>query len=332
MAWSTVIGFSDPLTYQAAIGPADLECLPTVGGQFRAEMTKVRMDQLWIDRFYRNVPSLIVGAMKPGRRVFTFFTSKAATLRHCGMEVSSSDIIANNFDEMHQQTETEFHLGSMSLTSEQLDTACKAIIGREFSGSPLKHLVRPNGALMSHLIKLHETVAQIATTMPEVLEVPEAARSLEQQLIHVLVRCLSEGVSVQMTGSGLRREQIVSRFEEYLEAHPDKPLHLLEICAAIGASERTLRNACEEHLGMGPIRFLAWRRMHLVRRALMQADCSSTTITRVATNHGFWELGRFSVAYRALFDEKPSVTLHRRPNNRVMTSDRPTSLASSETA
>jgi hypothetical protein len=34
----------------------------------------------------------------------------------------------------------------------------------------------------------HKTVAQIATTMPELLEVLEAARSLEQQLFHVLVR------------------------------------------------------------------------------------------------------------------------------------------------
>ncbi len=317
MAWSTVLCFSDPLSYQAAISPADLEFLPTVGGQFHAEMTKIRMDQLWMDRFYRNLPSIITGTMKPGRRVFTFFTSEAATLRHCGMEVSSGDIIVNNFDEMHQQTEAEFHLGSMSLIPQQLEAACKAIIGREFSGSPLKHLVRPNAALMSRLVKLHETVAQIATTMPEILEVPEAARSLEQQLIHVLVRCLTEGLPLQIHNGSLRREQIVSRFEEYLEAHPNKPLYLLEICAALCVSERTLRAACEEHLGMGPIRFLALRRMHVVRRALVQADDASSTVTRVATDHGFWELGRFSVAYRALFGEQPSATLHRRPDARL---------------
>ena len=255
-----------------------------------------------MDRFYRNLPSIVSGAMKPGRRVFAFFTSaEPAALRHCGMDVVSGDIIVNNFDEIHQQTGANFRLGSMFLTPESLDAACKAITGCEFSGSPLKHLVRPDAAVMSRLLKLHETVGQIATTMPEVLEVPEVARSLEQQLIHILVRCLTENVSVQMTSGACRHDKIVSRFEEYLEAHPNMPLYLLEMCAAIGVSERTLRIACERHLGMGPIRYLALRRMNLARRALLRAVSWTTTVTRIATEHGFFELGRFAVSYKAFW-------------------------------
>ena len=74
---------------------------------------------------------------------------------------------------------------------------------------------------------------------------------------------------------------------------------------------RTLRASCEEHLGMGPIRFLTLRRMHLVRRALLRADVANATVTRTVTDHGFRELGRFSVAYRTLFGETPSDTLER---------------------
>jgi AraC-like DNA-binding protein len=329
----TALCFSDPLSFQAAISTADLQLLPTARGQFRAELTKVCFDQLWMQRFYQNLPLINAGAMKPGRRVFTFFTSaEPAAMRHCGMDVLSGDIIVNNFDEIHQQTKAEFRLGSVSMTIRALDAACKAITRREFSGSPLKHLVRPNAALMSRLLKLHEMVGQIAKTVPEVLEMPEAARSLEQQLIHILLRCLTEGVSLQMTCGGRRHDKIVSQFEEYLEAHADKPLYVPEICSAISTSERTLRAACEEHLGMGPIRYLALRRMHLVRRALLRAVYSTTTVTRIATDHGFWELGRFSVNYRAMFGEKPSATLHRLPDDRRIILDRPTSLANSEIA
>jgi len=45
---------------------------------------------------------------------------------------------------------------------------------------------------------------------------------------------------------------------------------------------------------MGPIRYLSLRRMHLVRRALLCADPATATVTRLATDHGFWELGRLS--------------------------------------
>jgi len=326
----TALSFSDPLPFQAAISTANLEFLPTTKGQFRAELTKVCMDQLWMHRFDQDLPLINAGAVRPERRVFTFLTSgEPATMRHCGMDVSSGDIIVHNFDEIHQQTGAACRIGSMSLTIRALDAACKAITGREFSGSPLKHLVRPNATLMSRLLKLHEMVGQLATTVPEVLEVPEAAHSLEQQLIHLLVRCLTEGRSTQMTVGGRRQDKIVAKFEEYLEANPNKPLYLAEICKAIGAAERTLRVACEQHLGMGPIRYLAMRRMHLAHRSLLRAASSTATVTKIATDHGFWELGRFSVNYRAVFGETPLATLRRPPDHRRIILGRPTSFANS---
>jgi len=109
----------------------------------------------------------------------------------------------------------------------------------------------------------------------------------------------------------IRSDAIVARFLEFLTAHPNRQLYLTEICGAIAVAERTLRAACEEHLGMGPIRYLTLRRMHQVRHALLRAEASNTTVTRVAMDHGFWELGRFSVAYRSLFRESPSETLRR---------------------
>jgi AraC-like DNA-binding protein len=60
---------------------------------------------------------------------------------------------------------------------------------------------------------------------------------------------------------------------------------------------------------MNPHRYLWLRRMHQARRALTVAGAETKTVTEIATEHGFWELGRFAVAYRELFGETPSATL-----------------------
>jgi len=66
--------------------------------------------------------------------------------------------------------------------------------------------------------------------------------------------------------------------------------------------------------------------MNLVRRALLRADPSKATVTRIVTDHGFWELGRFSIVYRALFGESPSETLRRPTEQTAGHLNRPLSL------
>jgi AraC-like DNA-binding protein len=246
-------------------------------------------------------------------------------MQYRGVDISPHEISCA-FDMIHVRTAGNCCYGGMSLADDDFDAACRALTGRKFELSPFKHPIRPSPGLMTRLLKLHEIVAQIARATPDILEQPEVARTLEEQLIHLMVRCLTEGERPEMANASRRHNMIVLRLEEFLEANPDRPLYLTEICAALGTAERTLRVVCEEHLRMGPIRYLTLRRMHMVRRALLREAPLTTTVTRVATDHGFWELGRFAVAYRQLFGETPSASLRRPSNDWRLLPNRPSSL------
>jgi AraC-like DNA-binding protein len=310
VALRRVFNLDDPSACQAVFPFADVELFPTAKGNFHAEITQVRMNRIWTHRIHMSLPEINTVAVKPGRRSIGFLTEcNSSSLLDCGLEVRHGDIVLNRSDVVHQRSGADFHYGTVSLPSDDLAAAAKAIVGCELPEKPYKSTIRPPSALMCRLLKLHKSIGQLAHNTPDILELPEVILALETELTHILVRCLAEGHPLEMSAGG-RRQATLTRFVEFLKANPDRPLYLTEICAAIGVAERALRVACEEHLGMGPIRYLTLRRMHLVRQALLHSNPSTATVTRTVTDHGFWELGRFSVAYRALFGETPSETLH----------------------
>jgi AraC-like DNA-binding protein len=312
MPWSAVQRFFDPEACSAAVQGSEVEVIPTTKGRFDTEITKVRFERLWAQRFQWTLPQVITVAHKSGRTSISFLTaSKSPGVTHCGIEVLPGDVVINRREATYKRYDSAIQNGAMSLPTYALNAAVRAVTGREPPEKEQTRVVRPNSALTSRLLKLHSAVVQLAHDTPEILELPEVGRALEEQLIHVMVRCLAESAVLPITTGRYRYAEIMSSFDGFLKANPDQPLYLTEICAGIGVAERTLRSACEEHLGMGPIRYLTLRRMHLVRRALQQADPSKSTVTRTVTDYGFWELGRFSGAYRSLFGELPSETLRR---------------------
>jgi transcriptional regulator GlxA family with amidase domain len=87
-----------------------------------------------------------------------------------------------------------------------------------------------------------------------------------------------------------------------------------ELCAAVGVPGRTLRRLCAEHNGLTPHRYQ--RRLHPAQKVLAAADPATASVTAVAAQFGFGELGRFAGDYLKLFGEASSATLRRRPKHR----------------
>ena len=135
---------------------------------------------------------------------------------------------------------------------------------------------------------------------------------MDQALVEAMVACLASGDPVGERSAYRHHARVMRRLEEVLQADTEEPLYIWiwPICAPQpGSLIGPFTPAAGSIWGMSPKRYLLLRRMHLARRALRRGTQETTCVTEIATNFGFWELGRFAVTYRSLFGESPSTTL-----------------------
>jgi AraC-like DNA-binding protein len=313
---SSVRRFADPDQYAAYVRGSRVEVSITEPGHFAAKLIRIDLQRLWMQRYSETLPRVVHFENVPGRAAISFRTSAGPSLLNDGIEAFPTTIRRlSDRQSSFQRSSGLVHFASMSLPVAEMEALGAAYGGADFA-PPLEALTfRPAPFAMERLQKLHAAAGRLAEHVPEVLAEPEAARGLEQALIAAMADCFGTANSGLPGVSTRQHRSIMKRFWAMLEANPDRILHVPEICAQIGTSNRTLTNCCNDALGMSPHRFLRVRQLNLARRALTLAEPATATVTEIATAHGFWELGRFAVAYRALFGERPSTTLQRIPGD-----------------
>lgn len=96
---------------------------------------------------------------------------------------------------------------------------------------------------------------------------------------------------------------------ETMRADPGADHDLTELAAMAGVSVRSLQAGFRRMYGVSPTTYLREVRLDRVHEALASADPASRTVTEVATEWGFANLGRFAGEYRKRFGQPPSATL-----------------------
>jgi len=313
MPWSAVRRFADPDAFFASIRNLQIDGLVERRGHFRAESTRIDLHRLWMHRFDETLPR-IMKVTPSGMRAGILFAidPEQPPMQANGVETSQNQIARFGLEwDWYLRSSAPSEWGTMSLAREDLAAAGSAIIGRELVRPTFAGSIASSAPALSRLRKLHEAACHLAKTTPDILAKPEVARAMEQALVEAMVFCLANSHSDDVRNVQRNRARVMRRLEEALMAKLGEPLYMAELCAQVGVSYWTLRDCCLEYLGMSPKRYLWLRRMNLVRRALRSADPKRKTITEIASDYGFWELGRFSVAYRSLFGESPLAALRR---------------------
>jgi transcriptional regulator GlxA family with amidase domain len=99
----------------------------------------------------------------------------------------------------------------------------------------------------------------------------------------------------------------------YIARHLSERIHLSDLSAAAGVSERTLGYIFVRAYGTTPMAFLKRERVSKARRLLEQSNPSKDTVADIARRCGFAHMGQFSLDYKRIVGESPSETLNRPP-------------------
>jgi AraC family ethanolamine operon transcriptional activator len=163
-------------------------------------------------------------------------------------------------------------------------------------------------ARLRHLLATaHDRLA----AMPAAFDDPATRQALEDALLVETMDMLSSARPCDINGSIAERKRTVERACEMMLARHDRPLSVLDICKAVGASPRKLGYCFQEVLGTSPMHYWRATRLNRVRRELRRCGDPRIGVYDIAVKHGFWHFSQFSLDYKRHFCELPSATLQR---------------------
>ena len=140
---------------------------------------------------------------------------------------------------------------------------------------------------------------------------PVVAANLRETLLSALLHGQRHSASCAIERFDGRTKALpssVRRAREFLTAHADEPLDLMQLAASAGVGIRALQLGFRRHFGTSISEMLRDIRLaHLNVR--LTAASPDDSITDIAFELGFTHLSRMASAYRAKFGETPSATL-----------------------
>src|SRR5262249_21333644 len=148
------------------------------------------------------------------------------------------------------------HWGIISLPHDGLAAWGKVLTGSKLTPPLAGRVLRPSPPAIANLQRILSSACRVAETKPEIFAHKEAARALEQELIHALVTRLMATDACRSLATKRRHGAIMLRFEDPWAARVARQPSVSALCAAMGVLERTLQACCGEFLGMSPSRYL----------------------------------------------------------------------------
>lgn len=298
----------DPADFEIALRPWELMARPGVAGGFRHAVSMYRAEGILIYHERFNLPMVTYG-LSPKRMLGIGISTAGSDAKFWGMDLgfSSCPMILSgplevSWTRPHAQYVAFTDVGLLEIT---------------LSASEFERLVQFGTARRApilqgtrrELLSFLRTVLAASQTHSRVLANTIIHAEVQEKLTSLLGAVARQSLAVSDLPKQSARKRSVSRVCDYLTSSPMKNVWMSDLCQVAGVSERSLQYAFKEELGVSARDFMTMRRLHAARRSLRVADPKRTSVSEIAMEHGFFELGRFAGQYHACFGELPSETL-----------------------
>ena len=313
MPTSTIAVFSEPQAFEAALQQGcGIELLVTGHGKFRARLISIELPQLRLLQVTEWLSRIAVVSAAPGSVLVILPTESESSQQFGGARLLAGEIMTVTPGEpLHTWTVGSCGWGVISVSAREFVGYGKAMVGRKFALPSGVCRLRPGRGSFQSLVGLFNATMRLTEAQPSrPIETEDSARGLEQEVIRILVDCLSTA-PVQSHEKTYQYSAIMARLDQLLQTYPHDISPIPGICAALGISAKTLQACCQQHVGVGPNRYFHLRGMRRVHQALVGAHPGRDSVSAIAMCHGFNRTGRFAAAYRRQFGELPSATLRR---------------------
>ena len=314
---SHVLSIDDLDQLRDVVRGADVEFTQLVPGGLRATLLRLDLGGFWYDYHYASLPLRGKGGVSPETLSFAL-PELPTTFNGCRVEPGQLFVFApgGSYEGQHC-ADIRDHLLTVGLAALE-EFAEQQGIRVDVESLRGNAALRCPPAAVEPLSRFCRMLRD-GVSRGEIVPGPAAAgRLMQEAVLANLCRALAgvrPGEPERGAASYRQHCRVVGAVEEYLSADGPEAPSINDLCVATGLPARTLTYAFQQAMGISPRRYLHIRRLLAVRQALRSAARAEADVTRIAMEHGFWHLGRFSQYYKEFFGELPSET--RRGGNRT---------------
>ncbi len=226
--------------------------------------------------------------------------------------VRGQDINSNDAQVWMPDKEMDLILDGPNLTLDiGVEQSLVEEMGWTFSGDPLNQVPeKPLNKLIQNCTRASDTVRgmQANPELQSETEIEIFRDAILRDLDQVLTPWQSEIKTENL--SATTHYQLVRKADEFFN-HIGIPENFeVDLLAEwLKVPKRTVFHSFNKFLGVGPRRYLEIKRLHTLRARLRKSSYARETVSSIATELGFTDMGRLAMIYQRHFGEKPSETL-----------------------